>query len=111
MKASPGRNRVAWIPGPVTAALRPVGTSVLRVTCTGPDLVHVGDLGLDQRIKIFFPLRERAEIYVWLAGEAGVVERLRRHLVSERGPDRTGPDRKSVAFMGYWREGRAENAS
>jgi NADPH-dependent ferric siderophore reductase len=28
---------------------------------------------------------------------------LRRHLVSER-----GVDRKAVAFMGYWRRGRAE---
>jgi NADPH-dependent ferric siderophore reductase len=39
--------------------------------------------------------------YAWLAGEAGVVVALRRHLVGER-----GIDRRAVAFMGYWRRGR-----
>ncbi|GAA2207749.1 hypothetical protein GCM10009850_032070 [Nonomuraea monospora] len=43
-------------------------------------------------------------MYAWLAGEASVIKTLRRHLVAER-----GMDRRSVAFMGYWREGRAEN--
>lgn len=42
-------------------------------------------------------------LYAWLAGEAGVVKQLRRHLVSE-----VGVPRASVAFMGYWREGRRE---
>jgi NADPH-dependent ferric siderophore reductase len=41
-------------------------------------------------------------LYAWLAGEAGVVKGLRRHLVQEARVDRT-----SVAFMGYWRQGRA----
>jgi NADPH-dependent ferric siderophore reductase len=40
-------------------------------------------------------------IYAWLAGEAGVVKALRRHLVQT-----VGIDRRSVAFMGYWREGK-----
>ena len=40
-------------------------------------------------------------VYAWLAGEAGVVKGLRRHLVQV-----AGVDRRSVAFMGYWREGR-----
>ncbi|WP_283134470.1 siderophore-interacting protein [Rhizohabitans arisaemae] len=39
--------------------------------------------------------------YVWLAGEAGVIKTLRRLLVGE-----VGLDRRSVAFMGYWRLGR-----
>ncbi|NAZ81643.1 SIP domain-containing protein [Kineococcus sp. R8] len=42
-------------------------------------------------------------LYAWLAGEAGVVKQLRRHLVRE-----VGVPRQSVAFMGYWREGRRE---
>jgi NADPH-dependent ferric siderophore reductase len=42
-------------------------------------------------------------LYAWLAGEAGVIKTLRRFLVSE-----TGIDRRQVAFMGYWRAGRAE---
>jgi NADPH-dependent ferric siderophore reductase len=42
--------------------------------------------------------------YAWLAGEAGVVKRLRRHLVGD-----LGVDRRAVAFMGYWRDGVAEH--
>jgi NADPH-dependent ferric siderophore reductase len=42
-------------------------------------------------------------LYAWLAGEAGVIRTLRRHLVAER-----GMDRHAVAFMGYWRIGRAD---
>jgi NADPH-dependent ferric siderophore reductase len=41
--------------------------------------------------------------YAWVAGEAAVVRDLRRCLVTEH-----GVDRRSVAFMGYWRLGRAE---
>ncbi|GID97947.1 siderophore-interacting protein [Amorphoplanes digitatis] len=41
--------------------------------------------------------------YAWLAGEAGPVVSLRRHLVGER-----GVDRRAVAFMGYWKKGRAQ---
>ncbi|GAA1268410.1 siderophore-interacting protein [Pseudonocardia aurantiaca] len=44
-------------------------------------------------------------LYAWLAGEAGVIRTLRRHLVAER-----GLDRRAVAFMGYWRLGRANLA-
>jgi NADPH-dependent ferric siderophore reductase len=44
-----------------------------------------------------------ADLYAWLAGEAGVIKTLRRFLVSE-----TGIDRHQVAFMGYWRAGRSE---
>jgi len=41
--------------------------------------------------------------YAWIAGEAGVVKALRRYLVRE-----VGVDRRQVAFMGYWRIGKAE---
>lgn len=44
-----------------------------------------------------------ASFYAWLAGEAGAIKLLRRFLVSE-----TGVDRAAVAFMGYWRLGKAE---
>ncbi|HWI31832.1 MAG TPA: siderophore-interacting protein [Microbacterium sp.] len=47
---------------------------------------------------------KRATLYSWLAGEAGAIKALRRHLVAER-----GVDRRAVAFMGYWRLGKAEN--
>jgi NADPH-dependent ferric siderophore reductase len=48
---------------------------------------------------------EASPFYAWLAGEAAVIRTLRRHLVNE-----CGVDRDSVAFMGYWRLGRAEGA-
>jgi NADPH-dependent ferric siderophore reductase len=44
-----------------------------------------------------------APLYAWLAGEAGAIKALRRHLVSGH-----GVDRRAVAFMGYWRLGKAE---
>lgn len=43
------------------------------------------------------------EFYAWFAGEAGVIKTLRRFLVAE-----VGVCRRRVAFMGYWRRGRAE---
>lgn len=42
-------------------------------------------------------------LYIWLAGEAGTVTRIRRRLVQD-----LNIDRKNVAFLGYWRKGRAE---
>ncbi|WP_231626949.1 siderophore-interacting protein [Streptomyces apocyni] len=42
--------------------------------------------------------------YSWIAGEAGTVKALRRHLVNER-----GFDRKAVTFIGYWRQGLSED--
>jgi NADPH-dependent ferric siderophore reductase len=41
-------------------------------------------------------------LYAWVAGEAGMVTKLRRHLVRD-----AGLDRRQVAFMGYWRIGVA----
>jgi NADPH-dependent ferric siderophore reductase len=41
--------------------------------------------------------------YAWIAGEAAVIKDVRRYLVRE-----VGIERKQVAFMGYWRQGKAE---
>jgi NADPH-dependent ferric siderophore reductase len=49
------------------------------------------------------PEHPTGSFYAWLAGESGTVVALRRHLVGERGVDRA-----SVAFMGYWKRGRAQ---
>lgn len=43
--------------------------------------------------------------YAWLAGEAGAVTRLRRHLVKV-----LGVDKRHVSFMGYWKLGKAAGA-
>lgn len=50
------------------------------------------------------PMLASAPLYAWLAGEASAIKTLRRHLVST-----CGVDRKSVAFMGYWRAGKSED--
>ncbi|MCU1569547.1 MAG: siderophore-interacting protein [Naasia sp.] len=42
-------------------------------------------------------------LYAWLAGEAAVIKSLRRFLVRD-----CELDRRQVAFMGYWREGKSE---
>ncbi|MER5784549.1 siderophore-interacting protein [Streptomyces mobaraensis] len=41
--------------------------------------------------------------YAWLAGEAGTIRTLRRHLVNDR-----NLDRKRITFTGYWRRGATE---
>ena len=46
-----------------------------------------------------------ADLYAWIAGESRVVTGLRRALVQD-----LGLDRRRVAFMGYWREGRSMGA-
>lgn len=45
----------------------------------------------------------QSSLYIWLAGEAGTVTRIRRRLVRD-----LDIDRRRVGFLGYWREGRAE---
>lgn len=42
--------------------------------------------------------------YAWIAGEAGSVRGLRRHLVND-----LGLDRGRITFTGYWRQGRTED--
>lgn len=41
--------------------------------------------------------------YAWVAGEAGMVRALRRHLVNQRGIDKA-----AITFTGYWRLGKTE---
>ncbi|QOC92801.1 siderophore-interacting protein [Micromonospora craniellae] len=63
----------------------------------------VDDVDVDRAILWEVPeALPSAPLYAWLAGEAGVIRTLRRHLVTA-----CGLDRRAVAFMGYWRHGRA----
>lgn len=82
--------RAAWAPG-LTPVGAPAGSSGYQ------------ELGPED------PLWEVAEPdgfreYAWLAGEAGVITSLRRHLVKE-----IGLSKKQVSFMGYWKRGRASS--
>lgn len=73
--------------------------SVVRST---PDALD--DVDVDSELLWDSPVDPTTgDFYAWIAGEAGSVKLLRRHLVSEVGVART-----NVAFMGYWRHGRSE---
>ncbi|GHJ50172.1 hypothetical protein Cs7R123_75140 [Catellatospora sp. TT07R-123] len=64
---------------------------------------EIEDVDVDAGILWEVPENAGTTAYAWLAGEAAMIRTLRRHLVTE-----LGFDRASVAFMGYWRHGRAE---
>ncbi|MER7758342.1 siderophore-interacting protein [Streptomyces sp. NPDC097619] len=85
-----------------------------RIPLTTPDhtetvwLVH-GEGGAGRAEQVLDALRstEAGEpgegAYAWIAGEAGTVRAVRRHLVQER-----HIDRRAVRFTGYWRLGASE---
>ena len=82
--------RAAVVPGPATMPSSTVAEE--------PEEIDV-----DETILWETTADARAPFYAWIAGEAGVVKELRRHLVRD-----AGIDRHQVAFMGYWRQGKAE---
>jgi NADPH-dependent ferric siderophore reductase len=105
--AAPERMAVTWLTrgnGPRGSLLIPaVQAAVPRMA--GGRQAEIEDVDVDRDILWEVPdaAPTGAELYAWLAGEAGVIRRLRRYLVNERGLDRS-----AVAFMGYWRLGRTE---
>ncbi|WP_200829167.1 ATP-binding cassette domain-containing protein [Arcanobacterium ihumii] len=62
------------------------------------------DIDVDQELLWETTLEDPQSFFAWIAGEANEVKTIRRYLVQE-----LGIDRKNIAFMGYWRRGRAEN--
>jgi NADPH-dependent ferric siderophore reductase len=113
---APAGLRITWLARDGAAhgsLLVPAVTSAAgRLLAKAPALAAVGggtvldDIDVDTEILWEVPEdgASGGDLYAWLAGEAGVIKTLRRHLVSER-----GVDRKAVAFMGYWRLGRTED--
>ncbi len=77
----------------------------VRPRAVDPSGVELSEVDVDEQVlwDVPAPVDERP-VYAWIAGEAGCVKELRRHLV--RG---VGLDREQVAFMGYWRHGKAEH--
>jgi NADPH-dependent ferric siderophore reductase len=107
----PAGVRVTWLPRDGAAhgemlipAMRESVVRLLgeRVPAPAGDLEDV-DVDNDTLWEVPEPVADVGRFYAWLAGEAAVIRTLRRHLVAE-----CGVDRRSVAFMGYWRLGRAE---
>ncbi|MER6583390.1 SIP domain-containing protein, partial [Nonomuraea sp. NPDC001023] len=84
-----------------------VAEAAARLLPAGAAGAEPEEIDVDADAEILWEIPETGDgpCYAWLAGEAAVIKRLRRHLVSER-----GMDRKAVAFMGYWRQGRSEDA-
>ncbi|WP_106125309.1 siderophore-interacting protein [Pseudosporangium ferrugineum] len=78
--ATPAGTTIHWLPRDEPAA-RP-GTLALRA---------VRDLTL-----------RPGPFYAWAAGESALATGVRRHLVGDRGVPRS-----DVAFLGYWKHGRA----
>ncbi|MEU4698487.1 siderophore-interacting protein [Nonomuraea dietziae] len=101
---------VTWLPrggGGVGSRLVPeVKAAADRLLPPQAPVEALEDVDVD--VDLLWEVPEEAEsvapLYAWLAGEAAVIRTLRRHLVAER-----GMDRRAVAFMGYWRMGRAED--
>jgi NADPH-dependent ferric siderophore reductase len=67
--------------------------------------VEPEDVDLDGGLLWEVPETGADGCYAWLAGEAGMVKKLRRRLVRDLGVPRT-----AVAFMGYWRIGASEGS-
>jgi len=111
---APAGVRVTWLARTITGTAHGEALSnAVRAWTTGhlargsASIAELTDVDIEHGI--LWEVPERAAVgdglYAWLAGEAGVIKALRRFLVSE-----SGIDRDRVAFMGYWRAGRAELA-
>jgi NADPH-dependent ferric siderophore reductase len=102
--------RLTWLPRRCGSVSRPLGALLTAAVCSAADELGGGpaaedpdDIDPDALVWGVPDIEPGAapSRYAWLAGEAGVVTGLRRHLLRE-----AGFDRRSVAFMGYWRRGR-----
>ncbi|CAN5718263.1 N/A [soil metagenome] len=75
-----------------------------RTVATRAEEQALPDVDVDTELLWEAPPSAARDHYIWLAGEAGVVKSLRRFLVQEHQIDKS-----CIAFMGYWRQGRAES--
>ncbi|MCB4208509.1 siderophore-interacting protein [Arthrobacter sp. UM1] len=97
-ETSPALNEPVGIPGaPAAASEAPRGSFEASAALDEPD----GDALLWESGHAKAPVKT----YVWVAGEQSAVRDIRRFYVRE-----CGVDRRSVAFMGYWKRGQAQAA-
>jgi NADPH-dependent ferric siderophore reductase len=110
--AAPEGVRVTWLPrdgapqgDKLIPAVRAATRRILGDT-PGTPVTDLEDVDVDHDIlwESPEPMTETSRFYAWIAGEAAAIKLIRRHLVAE-----CGVDRKLVAFMGYWRQGKAED--
>jgi NADPH-dependent ferric siderophore reductase len=106
----PADVRLTWLPRRCGSRTRPLGALLTAAVCAAADELGGGTVGseaddVDPDALVWGvpdpSAAAGAGAYAWLAGEAGLVTGLRRHLLRE-----AGFDRRAVAFMGYWRRGR-----
>ncbi|MGW9632090.1 siderophore-interacting protein [Agromyces sp. NPDC055520] len=95
----------AWVAADPAAAAVPASAPPafalpVAATAAAPELPVLDD---DEILWEVPAAADDGGLYAWLAGEATAITTLRRHLVKE-----IGVDRRRVAFMGYWKLGRAE---
>lgn len=103
--AAPDGIRLTWL------VRQPAGSGLPKAVRAACDRIGVAGGVADQELTPEpaadeHPLWEVPDVatagfYAWLAGESSVITGLRRHLVRD-----LGVDKRQVAFMGYWREGR-----
>ncbi|MFH0245670.1 siderophore-interacting protein [Streptomyces sp. HK10] len=93
-----------WVEVPRAGDVRPLPTAAdAEVTWLAREDSRRHGAVVDAVREAVLPEEAWGGAYAWLAGEAGAVRALRRHLVSER-----GFARGRVAFSGYWRLGASE---
>ncbi|MFI9171429.1 siderophore-interacting protein [Streptomyces lincolnensis] len=100
----PGTRARVWLEVPETGDVLDVVTEAdaeITWLVRGAGDTKSSPLALDGLRTAQLPPAEHP--YVWIAGESGCVKELRRHFVRER-----GVDRRSVTFVGYWRQGLTE---
>lgn len=110
---APSGVSVRWLPrgggipqgGALIPAVRDWTVRHAQAARAGDVVDPLEDIDVDREMLWDVPdgLSIDGELYAWIAGEASVIKTVRRFLVGE-----AGVDRRSVAFMGYWRLGRAE---
>ncbi|WP_448134177.1 siderophore-interacting protein [Stenotrophomonas rhizophila] len=61
----------------------------------------LAEIDIDQDILWEQASAQGGGLYAWVAGEAGAVMAIRRHLVKG-----CGIDKRAITFMGYWRHGK-----
>lgn len=102
---APSSAELVWLPRGQAAYGQPLLQAVqARLAATSS--VAAGDAleEIDVDTQILWEqadTRVAGPLYAWVAGEAGAVMAIRRHLVRD-----CGLDRRAITFMGYWRHGK-----